>query len=59
MSDLRYDGLISLEVSPSMVLDERDSMALFDAIADHLRELGYEPEGFSVRLKLEFLGEVL
>lgn len=57
MSELKYDGLVSLAVSPSMIMTERECMVLFDAIADHLRELGYEPEGFSVALKVEFLGE--
>jgi hypothetical protein len=51
----QYDGLVSLEIGAGMILTDRECMALFDAIADHLRELGYEPDGFSVKLKVDLL----
>ena len=51
------DGIVRLDVKPSAVLDARDMMSLFDAVAEHLREIGVDCESFSLSLNVEYLDQ--
>ena len=49
------DGRVALEIKPSEILDAREMMTMFDAVADYLREIGVDCESFSLSLNVEYL----
>ena len=53
--EFQYDGLTKLTVKPSALLSAREMGALFDAIHEHIREMGQEPAGFTVDIVVTFL----
>lgn len=49
------DGRVSLEIKPSDVFNSREMMMMFDALAEHLRDLGIEVDSFSASIVVDYL----
>lgn len=53
--EYKYEGLTKLTVKPSALLTAREMGVFFEAIHEHVREMGQEPEGFTVDIVVTFL----